>query len=128
MVEKKVVYNFSPGPCALPREVLLQAQAELLDWHGTGLSPLEMSHRGKQFLEISEKAKADLKDLLSIPDNFKILFMQGGATLQMSAICYNLLRGKEKTNYITTGAWSTQAINEGKRLSKSVEAWPDSKE
>lgn len=85
------VYNFSAGPCVLPKEVLRRAQAEMLDWHGSGLSVMEMSHRGKHFTEIAEAARDDLRKLLKVPDEFQIFFFQGGATMQFSAICYNLM-------------------------------------
>jgi phosphoserine aminotransferase len=81
------VHNFSAGPCCLPQEVLKKSQEELLSWNGTGLSVMEMSHRSKAFCSIAEKAKTDLRTLLSIPDNFEIFFFSGGATLQFTAIC-----------------------------------------
>jgi len=87
MVEGKKVFNFSAGPCVLPKEVLKRAQAELLDWHGSGLSVMEMSHRGKYFIEIAETAKANLRKLLSIPEDYTIFMLQGGASQQFSAIC-----------------------------------------
>lgn len=95
MAESKTVYNFSAGPCCLPRPVLQQAQADLVDYKGTGMSVMEMSHRSKSFTTIAEKAKTDLKQLLAIPDNFTTFFFQGGASLQFSAICYNLLEDGE---------------------------------
>ena len=87
------IYNFSAGPAVLPHEVLQQASAELLDWHGSGMSVMEMSHRGKEFMGIAAAAESDLRDLLAIPANFKVLFLQGGANLQFSMIPLNLLRG-----------------------------------
>jgi phosphoserine aminotransferase len=105
-------YNFSAGPAALPREVLFQAQAELLDWHGKGLSIMEMSHRSPEFVSVAEKAEQDLRDLMSIPDNYKVLFLQGGATSQFSMIPMNLLGGKSSADYINTGMWSKKAIKE----------------
>lgn len=116
MVEGKTVYNFSAGPCVLPKEVLKQAQEETLNWHGSGVSPLEMSHRSKEFIEITEQAEKDLRSFLSIPKNFEVFFLLGGATGQMSAIPYNLLRDKTKVNYITTGAWSQAAFAEAKKV------------
>jgi len=111
-------FNFSAGPATLPLEVLEQAQAELLDWNGTGVSVMEMSHRGKEFTEISNTAEADLRELLSIPDNYKVLFLQGGAHSQFAAIPLNLLRGKDTADYIDTGLWSRKAIVEANRYCK----------
>ncbi len=108
------VFNFSAGPSALPEEVLKQAQAEMLDWRGTGMSVMEMSHRGKEFMTIAEELKADLIELMGIPDNYKVLFLQGGATGQFSFIPQNILRGKTKACYVNTGAWSTKAIKAAK--------------
>ena len=109
-------FNFSAGPATLPLEVLEQAQAELLDWNGTGVSVMEMSHRGKEFTEISDTAEADLRDLLAIPNNYKVLFLQGGAHSQFAAIPLNLLRGKTSADYLDTGIWSSKAIAEAKRF------------
>ncbi len=109
------VYNFSAGPAALPLEVLEQVREELLDWHGSGMSVMEMSHRGKEFVAIAEQAEQDLRDLLKVPDNFHILFLQGGATGQFSAVPLNLLGDGEGADYINTGNWSKKAIAEGKR-------------
>ena len=111
-------YNFSAGPATLPLEVLEQAQAELLDWNGTGVSVMEMSHRGKEFLEISSTAEADLRELMAIPSNYKVLFLQGGANSQFSAIPLNLLRGKDTADYLHSGIWSAKAIAEAKRYCK----------
>ena len=110
------VYNFSPGPAVLPLEVLQQARDELVDWHGSGMSVMEMSHRGKEFIGIAAKAEADLRELLAIPANYKVLFLQGGATLQFAMVPMNLLRGKTKADYIYTGEWSKKAIGEAKRF------------
>jgi len=110
------IYNFSAGPAVLPKEVLLQAQAEMLDWHGSGMSVMEMSHRGKEFISIAEQAEADLRELLAIPSNYKVLFLQGGAHLQFSMIPLNLLRGKSAADYLNTGAWSKKAIGEAKKF------------
>jgi phosphoserine aminotransferase len=109
------VYNFSPGPAVLPEEVLQQAREELLDWHGSGMSVMEMSHRGKEFIAIAEKAEAGLRELLSIPASYKVLFLQGGATAQFAAVPMNLLRGRHKADYINTGHWSKKAIAEGRK-------------
>ncbi|MBI3773915.1 MAG: 3-phosphoserine/phosphohydroxythreonine transaminase [Gammaproteobacteria bacterium] len=110
------VYNFSAGPAVLPEEVLIQAQQEMLDWHDSGMSVMEMSHRDKEFMSIAEKAEADLRDLMSIPKNYKVLFLQGGASSQFAMVPMNLLRGKKKADYINTGAWSKKAIEEAARF------------
>ncbi len=104
------VYNFSAGPSMLPEAVLVKARQEILDWRGTGMSVMEMSHRGKQFLEIAEGLQAHLRELMNIPENYHVLFLQGGATAQFSMIPLNILRGKNKACYVNTGAWSTKAI------------------
>jgi len=108
-------YNFSAGPAGLPNEVLLQAQEELLDWQGKGLSIMEMSHRSKEFVSVAESAEQDLRDLMGIGSNYKVLFLQGGATSQFSMIPINLLRGKKSADYINTGIWSKKAIKEAGR-------------
>jgi phosphoserine aminotransferase len=110
------IYNFSAGPAVLPKAVLEQAREELLDWHGSGMSVMEMSHRGKEFLSIAEQAEADMRELLAIPDNYRVLFLQGGATSQFSMVPLNLLRGKQQADYINTGAWSKKAIAEARRF------------
>ena len=112
------VYNFSAGPAVLPVEVLEQASEEMLDWHGTGMSVMEMSHRGKAFVGIAEQAEADLRELLAVPANYKVLFLQGGATGQFSAIPMNLARPDSVVDYVNTGAWSKKAIGEAKRYAK----------
>ncbi len=109
------VWNFSAGPAALPEEVLKQAQAELLDWHGAGCSVMEMSHRGKEFMSILDQAEADLRELLAIPANYKVLFLQGGATQQFAQIPMNLLAGRS-ADYIVTGSWSKKALKEAQRI------------
>ena len=109
------VYNFSAGPAVLPAEVLQQARDEMLDWHGSHMSVMEMSHRGKEFMSIAEQAEADLRELMKIPDNYKVLFLQGGASSQFSMVPINLLRGKDRADYIWTGAWGKKAIAEGRR-------------
>src|SRR4030042_4726690 len=109
------IYNFSAGPAVLPEEVLKQAQAELLDWHGSGMSVMEMSHRGKEFISIAEKAEADLRALMNIPANYKVLFLQGGASSQFAMVPMNLLRGKKSADYLNTGEWSKKAIKEAKK-------------
>ena len=109
------VYNFSAGPAALPTEVLEQAQAEMLDWNGSGMSIMEMSHRGKDYMSIAAKAEADLRELMAIPDNYKVLFLQGGASSQFAMVPINLLNGKKKADYLLTGQWSKKAVAEAKR-------------
>lgn len=110
------VFNFSAGPAMLPAEVLEQASTEMADWHGTGMSVMEMSHRGKEFTSIAEKAEADLKEILTIPDNYKSLFLQGGASSQFAMVPMNLLRGRDTADYINTGSWSRKAIAEARRF------------
>lgn len=109
------VYNFCAGPAARPSPVLEKASSEMLDWNGKGLSVMEMSHRSDEYVSIANKAEQDLRDLLVIPDNYKVLFMQGGATAQFAMIPMNLLRGKATADYINTGQWSEKAIKEAKR-------------
>ncbi|WP_312600347.1 3-phosphoserine/phosphohydroxythreonine transaminase [Pseudomonas luteola] len=108
----KRAYNFCAGPAALPEAVLKQAQADLLDWQGRGLSVMEMSHRGDDFTAISSKAEQDLRDLLVIPADYKVLFLQGGASLQFAQIALNLLPEGGKADYIDTGIWSRKAIEQ----------------
>lgn len=112
------IFNFSAGPAVLPEEVLQQAAAEMLDWHGSGQSVMEMSHRGKEYMSIHAQAEADLRELMGIPSNYKVLFLQGGATMQFAMIPMNLLRGKASADYINTGEWSKKAIKEAKLFGK----------
>jgi phosphoserine aminotransferase len=109
------VFNFSPGPAALPEAVLRQAAEEMLDWHGTGVSVMEMSHRGKAFMGIAEEAAGLLRELLGVPANYKILFMQGGAIAENAIVPMNMLRGKASADYIDTGAWSLRSIEEARK-------------
>ncbi|HCA27883.1 MAG TPA: 3-phosphoserine/phosphohydroxythreonine transaminase [Betaproteobacteria bacterium] len=109
------VYNFSSGPAALPQEVLAQAQEEMLNWQGCGMSVMEMSHRGKEFTGIAAQAESDLRELLQIPANYKVLFLQGGASSQFAMAPMNLLRGKQRADYVNTGQWSKKAIKEAQR-------------
>ncbi|MBL1319472.1 MAG: 3-phosphoserine/phosphohydroxythreonine transaminase [Methylophaga sp.] len=109
------LYNFSAGPAMIPEAVLQRAQQEFLDWNGTGMNTMEMSHRGKEFLSIANKAEADLREVMAIPDNYKVLFLQGGASSQFAGIPMNLLRGKTTADYFNTGQWSKKAISEAKR-------------
>ena len=99
----------------LPTEVLERAQQEMVDWNGTGMSVMEMSHRGKEFMSIAEKAEADLRTLMAIPDNYKVLFLQGGASSQFAMVPINLLNGKKSADYMLTGQWSKKAIAEANR-------------
>ncbi|NOT12671.1 MAG: 3-phosphoserine/phosphohydroxythreonine transaminase [Methylococcaceae bacterium] len=108
------VYNFSAGPSAFPETVLQQAKEELLEWRDSGMSVMEMSHRGKHFSIIAEELESDLRDLLNVPANYKVLFLQGGASAQFSLIPQNILNGKTKACYIKTGAWSEKAIKDAK--------------
>lgn len=110
------IFNFAAGPAVLPHEVLVQAREELLDWRGTGMSVMEMSHRGKDFMAIAAQAEADLRDLMSIPKNYKVLFLQGGATLQFAMVPLNLLGGKSSADYVNTGIWSKKAIDEASKF------------
>jgi phosphoserine aminotransferase len=112
------IYNFSAGPAVLPHEVLVQAREELLDWHGSGMSVMEMSHRGKEFMGIAAAAEKDLRELMNIPANYKVLFLQGGASQQFAMIPMNLLRGKTSADYLNTGEWSKKAISEAKKFGK----------
>ena len=110
------VYNFSAGPAMLPEVVLERAREEMLDWRGSGMSVMEMSHRGKEFMAIAAQAETDLRELLAIPANYKVLFLQGGASSQFAMVPINLLRGRTQADYINTGQWSKKAIAEGKRF------------
>ncbi|MDT8451778.1 MAG: 3-phosphoserine/phosphohydroxythreonine transaminase [Gammaproteobacteria bacterium] len=109
------VFNFSAGPAMLPQKVLEQARDEMLDWNGSGMSVMEMSHRGKEYLSIAAKAEADLRELMAIPDNYKVLFLQGGASSQFAMVPINLLGDKTSADYLLTGQWSKKAIAEAKR-------------
>ena len=109
------VYNFSAGPAMLPEAVLNKAREEMLDWQGTGMSVMEMSHRGKEFMSIAAQAESDLRELMGISDDYAVLFMQGGASTQFASVPMNLLQGKKSADYINTGAWSKKAIAEAKQ-------------
>lgn len=111
------VYNFSAGPSALPVEVLEIARDEMLDWHGSGMSVMEMSHRSKWYDDIIKKAEADLRELMNIPSNYKVLFLQGGAYTQFAMVPMNLMK-KGKADYVNTGAWSKKAISEARKYGK----------
>lgn len=110
------VFNFSAGPAMLPAEVLQQAREEMLDWRGSGMCVAEMSHRGKEFVSIAEQAEADLRELLAIPEDYRVLFLQGGASSQFAMVPMNLLRGGDKADYLNTGSWSKKAIAEARRF------------
>ncbi|HIC39806.1 MAG TPA: aminotransferase class V-fold PLP-dependent enzyme, partial [Piscirickettsiaceae bacterium] len=109
------VYNFSAGPAMLPAQVLKQMQGELLEYGNAKASVMEISHRGADFMAMAQKSEQDLRDLMGIPDNYKVLFLQGGASAQFSMVPINLLKGKTKANYAHTGHWSKKAIAEGQR-------------
>ena len=108
-------FNFSPGPAALPEPVLHRAAEEMLDWHGSGMSVMEMSHRGKEFMSIYSAALASLRELLAVPASHRILFLQGGAIGQNAIVPMNLLRGKTRADYVNTGDWSKRSIAEAQR-------------
>jgi len=108
------VVNFGAGPAMLPAEVLARAGDEMLDWQGCGTSVMEMSHRGKEFMSIAAQTEQDLRGLLAIPANYKVLFLQGGATLQFAQVPMNLLAGKGKADYVVSGEWSKKAVKEAK--------------
>ena len=111
------IYNFSAGPAVLPKPVLERAQAEMLDWHGSGMSVMEMSHRGKEFTSILAKTEADLRNLLNIPQNYKVLFLQGGAIAENAVIPMNLLNGGE-ADYVVTGSWSKRSVEDANAYGK----------
>lgn len=110
------IFNFSAGPSMLPLEVLEQASADLTNYKGCGMSVMEMSHRSQVFQDIIDTAEADLRDLMSIPENYKVLFLQGGGTLQFSMVPLNLLRNSKKADYIVTGQWAKKAYQEAKKF------------
>jgi len=115
----KRTYNFYPGPATLPTEVLEQAQSELLNWQNKGISVMEISHRSKEYIELAMKAEQDLRDLLNIPTNYKVLFMQGGAHLQFSCTALNLLDKNQSSDYVVTGIWSQKALKEAQKIAKA---------
>ena len=112
------VFNFAAGPATLPLEVLQQVRDEMLDWRGSGMSVMEVSHRSKAFIGVAQEAEGLLRELLGVPASYKVLFLQGGATGQFSAIPLNLAAADSTVDYINTGAWSKKAIGEAKRLTK----------
>jgi phosphoserine aminotransferase len=127
MSETKRIYNFNPGPAALPLEVLEQAQSEMLDFEGTGMSVMELSHRSREFERIIQTAEADLRELLGIPANYKVLFLQGGASLQFVMLPMNL-RVAGSADYILTGTWSKTAFKEAEKLGRTRVAGSTEKE
>lgn len=110
------LFNFSAGPANLPLEVLERAQAELIDWQGSGVSVMEMSHRGKEFMSIAAQAEADLREIMSIPTNYKVLFLQGGASSQFAMVPLNIMGSVGKADYLLTGDWGKKAVAEAKRF------------
>ena len=120
--EKKVsrVYNFSAGPAVLPEEVLKEAADEMLDYQGSGMSVMEMSHRSKTYDHIIKEAEKDLRELMNIPDNYKVLFLQGGASQQFAMIPMNLMKNR-KAAYIVTGQWAKKAYQEAKIYGEAIE-------
>jgi len=113
-----LVYNFGAGPAMLPRETMQLARAEFLDWHGAGMSVMEMSHRSDEFMSIATQTEADFREILAIPDNYKVLFLQGGASSQFAMVPLNLLAGKNTADYFHTGIWSGKALKEAERFCK----------
>ena len=109
------IFNFGAGPAVLPEEVLKRAAAEMMDWHGSGMSVMEMSHRSKEFIGIAAKAEADLRSLLGIPANYKVLFLQGGAIAEFAFVPLNLLGARRGADYVNTGEWSKKAIKEARQ-------------
>ena len=114
------IFNFAAGPAVLPEEVLQEAAAEMMDYKGTGMSVMEMSHRSKPFQQIIDEAEADIRELMNIPDNYKVLFLQGGASQQFAMIPMNLMKNK-KAGYIVTGQWAKKAYQEAKIFGEAVE-------
>src|SRR5258706_11937402 len=110
------IFNFGAGPAAWPMEVLEKAEWELVNWHEAGMSVMEMSHRGAEFMRIPAEAEADLRKLLAVPASYKVLFLQGGATMHFSGVPMNLLGGKKKADYVNTGEWAKKAIAEAKKF------------
>ena len=112
------VFNFSPGPATLPEAVLRQAADEMLDWHGSGMSVMEMSHRGKEFIAIHAEAENLLRELMGIPANYKVLFMQGGAIGENAIVPMNLIGKTGTADYVNTGEWSKKSIKEAQTYGK----------
>ena len=112
-------YNFSAGPAAIPEEVLQRAASEMLDWHGSGMGVMEMSHRGKEFISICEQAEADLRELLAIPAQFQVLFMQGGGLAENAIVPLNLSRAAT-VDFVVTGSWSQKSSKEARKYAAEV--------
>src|SRR5262249_29663334 len=119
------VFNFAAGPATLPVEVLEQVRDELLDWQGSGTSVMEVSHRGKAFTAVAREAEALLRELLGVPSNYQVLFLQGGATGQFAAVPLNLARGDSTVDYLDTGHWSKKALREAQRYTARVNVAAD---
>lgn len=113
--DMRKVYNFSAGPGMLPEAVMREVQAELLDWHGTGMSIMELGHRGAEFQSVADQAEADLRELMHIPKDYHVLFVPGGASAQFAMVPLNLMSAKKKADYVDTGIWSRKAIDEARR-------------
>ncbi len=116
-------HNFSAGPCTLPLEVLQQAQAEFVDYHGAGMSLIEMSHRGQHFVDVANEAMALSMEVFQVPDDFSVVFLQGGAILQFSMVPMNLLAGGQKGAYVNSGAWAKGAITDARQYGEVYTAW-----
>ncbi|AVY95330.1 MULTISPECIES: 3-phosphoserine/phosphohydroxythreonine transaminase [Microvirgula] len=112
------IYNFSAGPAVLPQDVLIEAAREMTDWHGSGMSVMEMSHRGREFMSIAADAEADLRELLAIPSNYKVLFLQGGGHSQFSMVPLNLLGDRKSIDFVVTGHWGKLALKEAHRFAE----------
>lgn len=112
------IYNFSAGPAVLPQDVLIEAAREMTDWHGSGMSVMEMSHRGREFMSIAADAEADLRELLVIPSNYKVLFLQGGGHSQFSMVPLNLLGERKSIDFVVTGHWGKLALKEAHRFAE----------
>ncbi|XP_051133448.1 phosphoserine aminotransferase 2, chloroplastic-like [Andrographis paniculata] len=117
------VFNFAAGPATLPENVLLKAQSELYNWNGSGMSVMEMSHRGKEFMSIIQKAESDLRSLLNIPSDYSVLFLQGGATTQFAAVPLNLCTPDDAVDYIVTGSWGDKAFKEASKFCNPKTIW-----
>ncbi|XP_068658932.1 phosphoserine aminotransferase 2, chloroplastic-like [Aristolochia californica] len=117
------VFNFAAGPATLPENVILKAQSELFNWRNSGMSIMEMSHRGKEFLSVIQKAESDLRALLQVPGDYEVLFLQGGATTQFAAIPLNLCKPEDSVDYVVTGSWGDKAFKEAQKFCKANLVW-----
>ena len=122
------VFNFSAGPACIYEDVLQQAASEMLNWNGCGTSVMEMSHRGKEFISIANKAESDLRELMGIPDNYKVLFLQGGASLQFASVPLNLAAEGDSADYVVTGSWGVKAVKEGAKYLANANTAASTKE